>query len=635
MHRRMQVLLAVLVAAFLPRTPATAVNNAHGGVVTAVPAAWTPEVLDGEVLALAQIGGEIVAGGSFHQVRNAGQGAVFDRAGLFAFDARTGVVDPNFAPVFDKEVETLAPDPGGRAVFVGGRFRHVNGAAVAGLAKIDLATGQASPGFSVSVSGSPSPWVFSIVLRGKWLYVGGTFDAVDGTARSLLAAVDPATGALDPGLDVPFTGPRKGAPRVDKIDVTPDGSKLVAIGNFTMVSGQDRVQLAVLDVGSRPVRLANWETDRFKDPCAAGFDTCMRAVDIAPDGSWFVVVTTGAYRKGSLWDAASRFELTQSGTALQPTWADLDGGDSFTGVAVTGATVYVAGHNRWMNNPRPNGTNVDALPGPGAVPREGIAALDPANGLPYSWNPGKTRGKGARALLATADGLWVGSDTESFGGQYHARLALCPLAGGAAIPPAVSGTLPGDLALLGLDGRLVRRSFDGKSAGSPAEVATNTDWSRARGGFMLSGRVYAGWDDGTLYSWTFDGHNLGSPTPLDLHGLPATEFPVTRLSGTFVDRGRLYYTLAGDPLLYYRYFTAESGVVGAETFVTGRNNGLDWRNTAGLTLAGDHVYWARTDGSLYRVDFNHGHPVAGSLTVVARPDSSGRWASRGMFLIAP
>lgn len=67
---------------------------------------------------------------------------------------------------------------------------------------------------------------------------------------------------------------------------------------------------------------------------------------------------------------------------------------------------------------------------------------------------------------------------------------------------------------------------------------------------MLSGRLYAGWRDGNLYAWTFDGTTLGAPTRLDLHGLSVPDFPVARLTGKFYDRGRLYYTVAGDPLLY-------------------------------------------------------------------------------------
>jgi hypothetical protein len=34
---------------------------------------------------------------------------------------------------------------------------------------------------------------------------------------------------------------------------------------------------------------------------------------------------------------------------------------------------------------------------------------------------------GARALLATPQGLLVGSDTERIGNEYHARLALLPM----------------------------------------------------------------------------------------------------------------------------------------------------------------------------------------------------------------
>jgi hypothetical protein len=35
----------------------------------------------------------------------------------------------------------------------------------------------------------------------------------------------------------------------------------------------------------------------------------------------------------------------------------------------------------------------------------------------------------------------------------------------------------------------------------------------------------------------------------------------------FFWNGRLYYTLSGDARLYYRWFTPESGILGADTFV--------------------------------------------------------------------
>jgi hypothetical protein len=88
----------------------------------------------------------------------------------------------------------------------------------------------------------------------------------------------------------------------------------------------------------------------------------------------------------------------------------------------------------------------------GAVAREGIAALDPVNGLPLSWNPGRDRGVGAFAPLATAQGLWISSDTDRIGRyEYHARIAFMPLAGGTPVPESRVGTLSGDLFRIGTD----------------------------------------------------------------------------------------------------------------------------------------------------------------------------------------
>ena len=88
---------------------------------------------------------------------------------------------------------------------------------------------------------------------------------------------------------------------------------------------------------------------------------------------------------------------------------------------MTARAVYVGGHQRWLNNPTATRT-----PGPGAVSRPGIAAIDPETGRALSWNPTRTRGEGLRAFVVTPKGLLVGSDTDRLGHEYHGRIGLFP-----------------------------------------------------------------------------------------------------------------------------------------------------------------------------------------------------------------
>ena len=633
-------MLLSLVALIAPAS-AQGLYGPHTGVVAADPADHTPNVLDGKVTAILPLGNRIIVGGTFTQVQEAGAGKpVLSRRGLFAFDPGTGAVAAGFVANFDvdpspavgRSVEALAPSADGRSVFVGGSFGQLNGAAVEKLVKLDATTGAIEPGFKVAVRSS----VKDLAVSGSRLYMAGGFSTVNGQARRGLAAVDAATGALDAGIDVPFTDPHQGsAPRVESIAVSPDGATLVAGGNFTTVGGQRRVQIAMLDVGVRPGRVADWQTDQYDLQCSEpGFDTQIRDMDMSPDGTYFVVVTTGGYDRFGMCDAASRWETSARGAGLKPTWWDRSGGDSYTAVAVTGGAVYVGGHIRWLNNNRPEGTASDAVPGPGGVPREGIAALDPSNGLPLSWNPGRDRGEGTWALVSSPHGLWVGSDTDTIGGEHHGKLALLPLAGGSPAPATfAAATLPGDLHTVALDGTVARRYFNGSVVGEPSVVvpAGEADWTSVRGAFAVGDRLYTGRDDGRLQVRTRTGGGFGAPTDLDLYGTPASQFPITRLTGMFYDNGRLYHTVSGDGRLFYRWFTPESGVVGWDVFVAGGDgDGLNFNGAQGLTMASGRLVYSQ-GGVLRSVDFRNGRPVPGADTAVG--NAVGDWSSLGMFVL--
>ena len=56
----------------------------------------------------------------------------------------------------------------------------------------------------------------------------------------------------------------------------------------------------------------------------------------------------------------------------------------------------------------------------------GVAALDPATGVPLSWNPGAGGTRGVIVAEAIPAGLAVGGDFQIAGGTTHSGLALFP-----------------------------------------------------------------------------------------------------------------------------------------------------------------------------------------------------------------
>ena len=519
LRRRLSpVLTLALAASLLTAMPAAAVQEPHSAVVSPDPADWTPQIEDGQVNAVLQVGTKVIVGGTFTTVRRAGTSAFLTRNYLFAFDMHTGVIDPNFVPVLDRSVEALTLAPDGTSVFVGGDFSTVNGASYKKLVRLRIADGSVVTPFKANAGAL----VQDLAFRNGWLYVSGKFTTIKSTARSGMARLDPTTGNVDANFNLPFTNPLRGTLGIQEFDVSADGTKLVAVGNFSKVAGLDRIQIAVLDVGVTPAAVSNWQTSDYPvyvpnsttTWCSSSFSTYMRDVDIDPTGTYFAVVTTGAFRANRLCDTAARWELGATGPNQHPTWVDWSGGDTSWSVSVTGTAVYVGGHFRWWNNPY-SGDSA----GPGAVAREGIVALDPINGLPFSWNPGHDRGVGIFAMPATAEGLWAGSDTDFAGGEFHMKLKFFPVDGGVAPLPSITYSLPNDLYNIDLaSGALTRRSYDMSTFGV-ASTLPGVNLASARGAFLVNDLLYTGWSDGTLTVRTFDGTNLGPQSTVNINGL--------------------------------------------------------------------------------------------------------------------
>ncbi|MBB2909045.1 hypothetical protein FHS43_000291 [Streptosporangium becharense] len=388
----------------------------HRAVVSADPVDTTPHVLDGIVNAFALVGGTVVVGGSFGAVREAGSTRVLARSGLFAYEQATGRVLPGFAPHLDGPVLALAAGAHG-TVYVGGRFSAAGDARALGLALLRLSDGSQVTGFDPRVRGGA---VTSLARRGRQLYAGGDFTWVGGVRRTALARVDAVTGAVDPRFAIRPGAPRGGRTRVHAISLSRD--RLAVDGDFTTLDGLSRPQLGLVDVAAAPARVAPWRTRAYRGRCRDDFPSYVRGLDFAPGGGYFVVVTTGGgVGAHTTCDTAARFETYASGE-VSPTWVNHTGGDSLYSVAVTGAAVYVGGHQRWLDNPRGRDSA-----GPGAVERPGIGAIHPRTGRALGWNPTRERGIGVKAFLAHRGGLLVGSDTTRLGHEYHARVGMFPL----------------------------------------------------------------------------------------------------------------------------------------------------------------------------------------------------------------
>ena len=85
--------------------------------------------------------------------------------------------------------------------------------------------------------------------------------------------------------------------------------------------------------------------------------------------------------------------------------------------------MYAQGHFQWLDNP----FGFASRDGGGAARRLGIGAINPTTGLALPWAPNKPASTGGRALVATDAGLWVGSDSQYFGGEPRSGIAFAPL----------------------------------------------------------------------------------------------------------------------------------------------------------------------------------------------------------------
>ena len=312
-------------------------------IANAVPAKFTPNIVDGAVESMVQVGSLMVVGGSFTQVTptaGAGAGTTVTRNYLFAFNATTGALDTGFAPAVNGEVDAIVPTADGTGVYVGGQFTTAGGVTTR-LAEFNLSTGARVTAFNPVAQRSDQ-------RAGARRAAGCSSPARSRRSKSVthdgLTSLNPTTGALDPYLSINLTGNHNcgrvanaACARVGATDmaISPDGTRMIVDGNFINAAdavnptGYARDQIANIILGPRSATVdPNWNTNAYTNPCQSGaYDSYVRSIGWSPDGSYFVVAATGGYPERSFkdCDAASRFNASSTGQSVTPAWIDYTG----------------------------------------------------------------------------------------------------------------------------------------------------------------------------------------------------------------------------------------------------------------------------------------------------------------------
>ena len=357
-------------------------NLAHVTASRAVDRRFCPRPNDA-VDSLAVDGSTLYVGGFFRRIGSTA------RANLAALDAATGRVSA-WKPKVDDYVASIAIRKG--VVYLLGGFAEVGGKERFDLGAVDERTGKVTgwdPKAQQDDHGDPT--VTAIVAGTSAIYVGGSFDTIDGRTRTGLAALDTATGKVTPWTP-------SGLSAVQAL--TAAGDRLYAGG--TRYVGQElRSALAAYDVksGAR----ASW------------------APTVGPDG-----VSAIGVSGGRVYAADSRLEAFDAVTGHRVAWHPAAPNAAASAIAATSGAVVVGG----------------TFNGTGGVVRDGLAALDLQTGRPTAWAPqvsSSQNGLEVDAIAPSGRVVYLAGVFDNLGGKMRSQIGAVDATTGRAISwaPAV------------------------------------------------------------------------------------------------------------------------------------------------------------------------------------------------------
>ena len=295
MRTRTPVTVGIVLALMLSAVPAIAATvgpTGHDRIPSAVPSTISPDVScstcsvnatskNGSVLGIVQVeqptgiglNPTMVIGGKFTNLTpKAGpeKGVSTPRSNVASFDAVTGALRSSFHPVLNGVVDAVLEGPTPNTVYIAGKFTKIGTVAASHLALLNVNTGAVVTSFKAPPTNGE---INTITKAGSRLLLGGFFTTAGGSTfqHRGLAAINATTGAIDHafmkiGVTERHNNSRSGSLGsigVKDMEATPDGTKLVVIGNFRKADNDGtagpaaaltRVQIFVADLsGARAV----------------------------------------------------------------------------------------------------------------------------------------------------------------------------------------------------------------------------------------------------------------------------------------------------------------------------------------------------------------------------------------------
>ena len=250
----------------------------------------------------------------------------------------------------------MALSPQGNRLYLAGDFLHIGGQPAEKLAAVDVATGKLDPTFVPPI---PNGHTRALLLHGNMLYVGGAFTKMGSTDRPLVAALDAKTGALINGFASQLQdygghyGSHSGTPTESP---APPGQPTFDPGvvhDFGL-TGDGKTLLAggdFLHLGTSPAADPKHQHGGLValDP-TTGQLAPWEPVNTRPTFGLAPSPTDGQTffaAEGGAGGMAMEFKVGDPKTTATPTWSSLVDGDAL-GVVATPARVYVVGHFQYL-----------------------------------------------------------------------------------------------------------------------------------------------------------------------------------------------------------------------------------------------------------------------------------------------